>query len=126
MKKRKKAEKTPVKDREVTVYKTGDVEPSSLLCLHFVASAPNEEPEEDKSNEETMQTLSYMTLKKENEEALKFHNRALKELQRIRKMPVFSKGYVKFKFPDTYILRAAFSPSESALFLYTFLKDVCK
>lgn len=124
MEKRRKAEKTPVKDREVVVYKTGDVEPSSWLCLYSVAFVPKEEQEEDKSYEESMQTLSYMTLKKENEEAQRFHNRGQKELQRIRSTPIFSKGYVKFKFPDSRVLRAAFSPSESALFLYNFLKHV--
>jgi len=65
-----------------------------------------------------------MTLKKQNQEAQQFHNKGLKELKKIKNVPVFYKGYVKFKFPDTFILRAAFSPSETAKFLYTFLEKV--
>jgi hypothetical protein len=71
-----------------------------------------------------METYYYMTLKKQNQEAQKFHSRGLKELEQIKNIPVFSKGYVKFKFPDTFILRAAFSPSETVKFLYSFLQNV--
>lgn len=65
-----------------------------------------------------------MKLKKQNEDAQKFQNRAMKELQKLKSSPVFYKGYIKFKFPDAYIMRATFSPSETSEFVYSFLKNV--
>ena len=69
-------------------------------------------------------TYKFMRLKKENEESQEFHNRARKQLEKIRSTPVFSKGYIRFKFPDMHIFEAAFSPSETMSFVYSFLKGV--
>ncbi len=74
--------------------------------------------------EEEQLTYSYMRLKKENEESQEFQSRAKKQLEKLRKTPVFSKGYIRFKFPDAHILQAAFSPNETMEFVYKFLRDV--
>ena len=74
----------------------------------------------------TEDTIAYMNLKKQNEEAEKFQYRAMKELRKIQSSPVYTKGYLKIKFPDMYVLQAAFSPSETAGFIYDYLRDVWK
>ena len=71
-------------------------------------------------------TRTFLQLKKENEAASEFQSRAKKQLEHLKKAPVFSKGYIRFKFPDSMFMQAAFSPSETMEFIYSFLKGVCK
>jgi len=66
----------------------------------------------------------YLSLKQESREVQKFSYRAMKELKALRQTPVCTKAYIKLKFPDMYVLQAAFSPSESAEFIYAFVRDV--
>ena len=82
--------------------------------------------EDAEVDEENEATIGYMKLKTENEAGQMFQRRVKKQLESIRKAPVFSRGYIRFKFPDMFILQIAFSPSETMQFIYTFLKPVLK
>ncbi len=65
-----------------------------------------------------------LRLLQENEASSVFRSRAKLELQKLRSVPVFSKAYIRIKFPDMHIFQATFSPSESMAFVYQFLKSV--
>ena len=134
--KRKLAAQTPIKDREIKVFK---IDPNQKICkidnifvTHKLLAAGMEflerkDPfamESSAMPEEAEAGMQYMRLKKENEEAQMVSHRAAKKLQKLKKTPMYTKGYIRFKFPDMYILQAAFSPSETMTFVYQFLRDV--
>jgi len=131
--KRKKAAAAPITDREIKVFKISPTQNPSFLKIYIkiatgidLAILERKVKFEDEPiiPEEAEISVKYMRLKKENEEAQSFKNRAMKKLQKLKKTPVYSKGYLRFKFPDMHILQAAFSPSENIEFVYKFLKDV--
>lgn len=121
--KRIKAALTPIKDRELRILK---IKPNEKLCTaaRNAIALDMEMSLQEASDAHMDETLSYLKLKRENEEGQMFKYRAMRELQGLRKTPVYTKGYVKLKFPDMHVLQAAFSPSETAEFVYSFVREV--
>lgn len=74
--------------------------------------------------EEEEAKMKFLQLKKENEINQAFHSKGKQELDRVKNLPVIMKGYIRFKFPDSYLLQAAFSPKETICSIYAFLKPV--
>eukprot|EP00826_Nyctotherus_ovalis_P034648 TRINITY_DN2904_c0_g1_i11.p1 TRINITY_DN2904_c0_g1~~TRINITY_DN2904_c0_g1_i11.p1 ORF type:complete len:257 (+),score=85.52 TRINITY_DN2904_c0_g1_i11:1078-1848(+) len=120
---RVKAAQTPIKDRELQIFK---IKPNEKLCTatRTVIALDMEMSLQEASDAHMDEAQTYLKLKRENEEAQMFKYRALRELQGLRKTPVYTKGYIKLKFPDMYVLQAAFSPSETAEFVYSFIREV--
>lgn len=77
---------------------------------------------EQEEEEETKKTSTEK--EKEKEKHKTFQSKGKNELEKLKKIPIFTKGYIRVKFPNSLILQAAFSPKETMEFVYKFLRDV--